>query len=109
MIESTIDKKAVMYALIRSMESDFINAFSDKLTLDNIPENLLKKSNRVNSESNVILSYLMGMDIQAYIEICNANIDVLEISLEQRKFINTELAKLIPIRNKVMHPVIEAN
>ena len=104
MIENTIDKKAIMYAIIRALESDFVQIFANHLNLENIPSGIISKSNRVTSEANVLLSYLMGLDIQAYIEICNANIEKLGITLEQRRFLNSELSKIIPIRNKVMHP-----
>lgn len=104
MIENTIDKKAIMYAIIRALESDFVQIFANHLNLENIPSGIISRSNRVTSEANVLLSYLMGLDIQAYIEICNANIEKLGITLEQRRFLNSELSKIIPIRNKVMHP-----
>lgn len=104
MIEHIIDKKTIMYAIIRALESDFVQIFADHLELDNIPNEVLKKSNRVANQSNELLSCLMGLDIQAYIEICNANIEKLNINLEQKRFLNNELSKIIPIRNKVMHP-----
>ena len=99
-----MDKKTIMYAIIRALESDFVELFAARLQIDDIPPELRARSNRVLSETNEILSYLMGLDIQAYIEISNKNIDKLQITAEQRRFLNTELVKLIPIRNRVMHP-----
>nr|MBR4280896.1 hypothetical protein [Clostridia bacterium] len=103
-MEYTVDKKAIMYAIIRALEADFVRIFASALNLADIPEAVKQKSNRVKSEANEALSYLMGLDIQAYIEICNANVAKLNITLDQRRFLNNELNKAIPIRNRVMHP-----
>ena len=104
MLDTSLDRKSIMYNLIRALESDFIDFFAASLMLDDIPTSLLERSNRVEDESNVLLSYLMGLDIQAYIEICNANIDRLHITADQKTFLNKEVSKLILIRNRVMHP-----
>lgn len=104
MIGNAIDRKAIMYATIRAIESDFIQTFATLLTLDDIPKAVLDRSNRVTTEQNILLSYLMGLDIQSYIEICQNNIDKLSITLQQQRFLHVELTKAIPIRNRVMHP-----
>ena len=104
MLDTSLDRKSIMYNMIRALESDFIDFFAASLMLDDIPTSLLERSNRVEDESNVLLSYLMGLDIQAYIEICNANIDRLHITADQKTFLNKEVSKLILIRNRVMHP-----
>lgn len=58
MIGNAIDRKAIMYATIRAIESDFIQTFATLLTLDDIPKAVLDRSNRVTTEQNILLSYL---------------------------------------------------
>lgn len=102
-----VSRKGIMFAIISSLESDFINWFAAKLQLADIPKELLTKANRVTTETSELLSYLRGLDIQAYIEISNANISKLQITKEQKDFLNIELCKLPQIRNRVMHPRLE--
>lgn len=102
--EGVLRKKTEMYAMIIAIESDFICNFFEKLTLSDIPKHCIENATPVQGEANEFISLLRGMDIQAYIEICNSNIEKLNITLDQRKFINAELSKIIPIRNAVMHP-----
>lgn len=102
--ESILSKKAEMFAMITSIESDFISNIAKRLVLDNIPPSLIKHSTPVTNEPNPLLRVLRGLDIQAFIEICNANVLLLSINSEQKDFLNQELAKIIPIRNAVMHP-----
>lgn len=102
--ESILNRKSEMYAMVISIEADLIENFNNKLTLDNIPREIMEKANRVKEEQNQLLSILKGLDIQAYIQICNANILKLGINTSQRHFLNTEITKIIPIRNAVMHP-----
>jgi len=102
--ESVLSRKSEMYAMIISIEADFISNFSDRLALTDIPQEIINKSNRVKEEPDQLLSVLRGLDIQAYIEICNANIVKLGVNADQKCFINVELIKIIPVRNAVMHP-----
>lgn len=102
--ESVLSKKSEMYAMVISIEADFISNFNNSLNITDIPEHIVKRSNNVSDESNPLLSILRGLDIQAYIEICNANIIKLGINAEQKNFINNEVSKIIAIRNVVMHP-----
>lgn len=102
--ESILSKKSEMYAMIIAIETDFICNFRDHLILADIPQKNIQHANPVSEESGSLLAVLRGMDIQDYIEICNANINKLNINATQKYFINIELSKIIPIRNAVMHP-----
>lgn len=101
---SVMNKKAEMYTMIMSIEEDFICNFREKLEFADIPQVVVESSTPVANEPDSFMATLRGLDIQAYIEICNANIDKLSITVAQRRFINVELSKIIPIRNKIMHP-----
>lgn len=101
---STLSKKAEMYTMIISIEEDFILNFKQKLLIDDIPQNIVEKAKKVEDIQDEFLAILRGIDIQSYIEICNKNIDKLSIGIEQKKFINSQLKKIIPIRNSIMHP-----
>lgn len=100
---SNLERKAMMYEMVLAIENDFIENFSYKLSLDDIPQEVIEHSNRSNSQ-DPFLAVLQGIDIQSYIQICNANIAKLGIGVAEKKFINSELSKIIPIRNNVMHP-----
>ena len=102
--DSILSKKTEMYAMIISMEADFVSNFAPKITLDDIPAKLIDRAKKVESETDPLLKVLRGLDIQAYIEICNANILKLSITANQKNFLNQELSRIIPIRNAVMHP-----
>jgi len=102
--ESVLRQKSEMYAMIIAIEEDFISNFYTSLRFDDIPEKNVSSANLVTHETDSFLSVLRGLDIQAYIEICNANIIKLNITVPQKHFIDTELNKIIPIRNAVMHP-----
>ena len=102
--ESILSKKTEMYAMIISMEADFVANFAPRITLDDVPALLIERSKKVDNENDLLLKVLRGLDIQAYIEICNANILKLSINADQKNFLNQELGKIIPIRNAVMHP-----
>lgn len=102
--ESILSKKTEMYAMIISIEADFVYNFGAKLELQDIPGELVARSNKVDSEINPLLKILKGLDIQVYIEICNRNITKLSISAAEKAFLNIDLHKIIPIRNAVMHP-----
>lgn len=101
---SALGKKSEMYTMIISIEEDFIANFREKLKIVDIPQSIIDSSKFVANEHDEFLAILRGLDIQSYIEICNKNIVNLKITAEQKRFINTELAKLIPIRNAIMHP-----
>lgn len=100
---SSLDRKAMMYEMILAIENDFIDNFQEKLSIEDIPQTVLEHSNKSNS-SNPYLAVLQGIDIQSYIEICNCNIAKLGMGIEEKKFVNNELKKIISIRNSVMHP-----
>ena len=102
--DSILSKKTEMYAMIISMEADFVSNFAPKITLDDVPVHLIERAKKVENETDPLLKVLRGLDIQAYIEICNANILKLSITANQKNFLNQELSKIIPIRNAVMHP-----
>lgn len=101
---SIMRKKSEMYTKIISIEEDFIFNFREKLVLADIPQKIIDNSKTIANEPDEFLAVLRGLDLQSYIEICNENIDKLSINVEQRRFLNTELSKIIPIRNKIMHP-----
>ncbi len=96
-------RRLEMYAMVNSIENDLVDIFSDKLQMDDIPAETKKKAQNV-SDVNDIVSVLRGLDLQGYIEIMNANPIKLNITAEQKKFINSDFSRIIPIRNKVMHP-----
>ena len=102
--ESILSKKTEMYAMIISMEADFVSNFAAKIALDDVPMQLIERSKKVDTETDPLLKVLRGLDIQAYIEICNHNILKLSINADQKHFLNQELGKIIPVRNSVMHP-----
>ncbi len=102
--ESILSKKAEMYAMLISMEADFVLNIAPRIQESDIPNAVLAKAKRVETESDPLLKILKGLDIQSYIEICNANPLRLGITANQKDFLNTELSKIIPIRNAVMHP-----
>lgn len=102
--ESILSKKTEMYAMIISMEADFVLNFAPKINLDDVPKHLIERSKKVDNETDPLLKVLRGLDIQAYIEICNSNILKLSLNADQKSFLNQELGKIIPIRNAVMHP-----
>lgn len=100
---SILERKAEMYEMIMALEQDFISNFYSKLSLNEISTKIIEKSNRTD-KCDEFLSVLEGLDIQAYIEICNENVLKLKITKEQKDYLNKDFCKLIPIRNNVMHP-----
>lgn len=100
---NSILRRLEMYAMVYAIEKDFIENFSVKLSIQDIPKELIVRSQNV-SDRNNIEEVLRGLDIQAYIEISNANALKLNITKKEKEFINSGLHNLIPIRNKVMHP-----
>lgn len=100
---NSLMRRLEMYAMINSIENDFIENFSKELTLSDISDSLIERSQNVNNKCD-INQVLRGLDLQAYIEICNANTLKLGISIQEKKFLNNDLSKIISIRNKVMHP-----
>lgn len=103
MNESIITKKSEMYEMIIALEADFIENFHNKLKLEDIPKSVIQSS-KLTNDRDPFLSVLRGLDFQAYIEICNANIEKLNFGVIQKDFINKDFIKIIPIRNNVMHP-----
>lgn len=102
--ESILSRKSEMYAMVIAIENDFIDNFREKLQMKDLPQAVIDKSNIVGEGTDPFTSILRGLDIQSYIEICNANIQKLHITSEQKSFINSDLNQIIPIRNIVMHP-----
>jgi GTPase SAR1 family protein len=102
-ILSIASRKSEMYEMIMALEMDFINNFNDKLQLEDIPDAIIASANQ-SPDRDRSLSILRGIDFQAYIEICNANLNKLHLNIEQKDFLNKEFSKIIPIRNNVMHP-----
>lgn len=100
---SIASRKSEMYEMIMALELDFITNFNNKLQFEDIPDTVIASANQT-SDNNRSLSILRGIDFQAYIEICNANLNKLNINIEQKNFLNKEFSKIIPIRNNVMHP-----
>lgn len=100
---SSLERKAMMYEMLLAIENDFIENFAKNLSLEDIPEEVIEHANKSNS-SDPFLAVLQGIDIQSYIQICNANLTKLQIGVDAKKFLNGELSKIIPIRNNVMHP-----
>ena len=101
MNESILLKRLEMYAMVMAIEDDLIICFHNYLSEGDIPINLIQKSNMENSNYEMILR---GLDLQSYIEIINANLIKLNVQLKEKDFINNHFTKIIPIRNKVMHP-----
>lgn len=100
---SSIERKAMMYEMLMAIENDFVDNFTKVLSIEDIPQMVVEHSNRSES-ADAFRAVLEGLDIQSYIQICNANISKLKIGVDEKKFINEELNRIIPIRNKVMHP-----
>lgn len=100
---SSIERKAMMYEMLLAIENDFIENFANKLSIYDIPQDVINHSNKTNVQ-DLLLSVLQGIDIQAYIQICNANIVKLGMGMDEKKFLNAELNRIITIRNNVMHP-----
>lgn len=104
MDDNILLKKREMYSMIIAIENDFINCFLKKLNNNDIPKNIIEKV-KISIKSNQSFDEILhGLDLQSYIEISNANILKLNINLMEREFLNNQFAKIIPIRNKVMHP-----
>ena len=102
--ESVFRQKSEMYAMVIAIEENFIGNLYKSLNAEDVSESIAGRSNLVKEETDPFLSMLRGLDIQSYIEICNANIMKLAITISPKAFINRELSKIIPIRNAVMHP-----
>ena len=100
---SSLERKAAMYEMLLALECDFISNFHAKLMVGDLPEKIIESSTPSN-EKDRFLSILQGLDFQSYIEICNANIVKLNMSIGEKDFLNKEFVKIIPIRNNVMHP-----
>lgn len=100
---SNLERKAAMYEMLLALESDFINNFYYKLEMSDLPQKIIEESTPSKND-DLFLSILQGLDFQAYIEICNANIVRLQFSKEEKDFLNKEFKNIIPIRNNVMHP-----
>lgn len=96
---SILSMKSEMYAMTISIEEDFIDNFYSKLSIEDISDSIKEKANIVIEEKDKFYSLLRGLDIQSYIEICNTNIHKLNISLDEKNFINNELSKIMSIVN----------
>ena len=96
-------RRLEMYAMVNSIENDLVENLSSLLELNDIPAETKNKCQNV-SDMNSLVCVLRGLDLQGYIEILNKNVLKLHLTTDQKNFINTEFSKIIPIRNKVMHP-----
>ncbi|MDD3106538.1 MAG: NB-ARC domain-containing protein [Bacilli bacterium] len=97
-------KKIQMYVMISSIENDFINTYSKKLSYSDIPMEVINLSPVENKSKDNYLEILRYLDLQAYIVIANKNSLKLQVNSSEKKFLNSVFSKIIPIRNKVMHP-----
>lgn len=104
MSENMMIKKLEMYAMLIAIENDLISCFKKKLTIEEIPDNIKEKAKASNNDISTYDGLLRSLDLQSYIEIININIEKLNVTLAERKFLNNDFARVIPIRNKVMHP-----
>jgi hypothetical protein len=100
---SSLERKAMMYEMLLAIENDFIDNFTYRLSIEDIPKDVVEHANRSES-TDAFRAILEGIDIQSYIQICNANISKLEIGVEEKNFLNKDLSQIIKIRNNVMHP-----
>lgn len=82
--ESILSRRSEMYAMVIAIEKDFIDNFREKLQMEDLPQKVIDKSNIVREGTDIFTSTLRGLDIQSYIEICNANIQKLHITSEQK-------------------------
>lgn len=103
MESNSLIRRLEMYAMVNAIETDFIVNYCGVLEIRNIPSVLINRSQDVENKED-LQQVLRGLDLQAYIEIANTNALTLGLSLEEKKFINGALSRIIPIRNKIMHP-----
>lgn len=99
-----INKKLEMHAIIDSIENDFIEFLKSNIKIDDISDELVAKSNSRNDDNGDLNSLLNKLDIGDYIKIININIEKLTLKKEEKDFLNKDFAKIISIRNRVMHP-----
>jgi tetratricopeptide (TPR) repeat protein len=98
-----MNRKLEMHAIIDSIERDLINEICLILTVDNLSNvHINKIVSRY--DGNDFFTMLTYLDLQDYIEIINTSIKSFHISNDEKTFINKQISKLIPIRNRVMHP-----
>jgi len=55
--ESILSKKTEMYAMIISMEADFVSNFAAKIALDDVPMQLIERSKKVDTETDPLLKF----------------------------------------------------
>ena len=103
MESNSLLKRLEMYAMINAIENDLVDNLSRKLTLQDIPKAVIEKSQNVKDYSN-LLEILRGSDLQGYIEILNANVFKVNMTAEEKNFLNVPFTEIIPVRNRVMHP-----
>lgn len=89
-----------MYAMVISIENDLVENFLQKLTINDIQ---VEKS-KFNGNNIIFENVLRSLDLQSFIEIINNNIVKLSVTKSEKDFVNGSFAKIISIRNKVMHP-----
>lgn len=100
---NSLMRRLEMYAMVNSIENDFIENYIQKLSINDIPIEVRNRAQNINSQCS-IEELLRALDIQAYIEIANINVFKLGLSKSEKDFINRSLHKIISIRNRVMHP-----
>jgi len=98
----SVQRRAEMYAMINSIENDLVQSLTEKLILNDIDISLVQRS--VCKDKADLESILRGLDLQGYIEIINNNPAKLGMKKDEKDFINCHFCRIIPIRNKVMHP-----
>ncbi|MDD4376176.1 MAG: NB-ARC domain-containing protein [Clostridia bacterium] len=99
-----INKKLEMHAIIDSIENDFIDFLKSVINIEDINCEIFDKSNDRNDDKNDLNSILNKLDIGDYIQIINENIGKIPLKKSEKDFMNKDFSKIIPIRNRVMHP-----
>ncbi|QVK21763.1 hypothetical protein KHQ82_05430 [Mycoplasmatota bacterium] len=98
-----MNKKLEMHAMVDAIERDLICYISAKVNDKNVPAKIIKKIKErlgyYNLEEGVLY-----LDLQDFIEIININSKRLDFDEEEIKYLNKHIVRIIPIRNRVMHP-----
>ena len=98
-----IDKKLIMHAIVDAIENDLIEYINSICNLTDLNKEIIKKASlRTKDEDLKVI--LQQLDLSDFIQIINTNIDKINLTKKEKDFINKELTKIIPIRNRVMHP-----
>lgn len=98
-----IDKKLMMHAMVDALENDFIEYIISICNLSDLNREILDKATSRTSDID-LKSLLQQLDLGDFIQIININIGKTNLTKKEKDFMNKELIKIIPIRNRVMHP-----